>query len=363
MPRAKKEKLTKVCTHCKSKYETGRSNSKFCKPECRLKFHEDERKAKRAKQREKRLLSKECLFDQTAFATYLIAAVKHAGTVQILSNHTPETFLELHQLCKNRTTYSGFKDGKPTGYYELSHIQPVKGATTIGLLHPLNLVISTKTYNRKRSNKVAPKHAGLAINKSDLLRKWLVDKDCKKVDVLKKIKQFLGKPLLEAYYKEAKLNRNTKNQVIHKILSKHPERSRSNLERLSLDQLYIKAANLEIKILTIPDCEPMPVWQVLAKELKRLGKDNILLYEIASSKNIKLSHLYGDIFITEQIQNHLHSEPYALILDGQSIADYLWVYTWLPDDVLSNFEIEIKKLHKKKLEINRIDFEVEEFYF
>ncbi len=160
----------RTCHHCKSSYIPSRSDQKFCSDACRYKAKSE----KQSKANRKKLERRVSRLRRTGFGQYLVRECIRAGTVQILTGHTPET---LHELAKLRTDcfiYNGVSlDGELFKAYELSHICPVNGHSIVGLLHPHNLVIASKAFNRSRSKRYMG--GGKWIERNKLLPQWRVD--------------------------------------------------------------------------------------------------------------------------------------------------------------------------------------------
>lgn len=265
----KKEKPVKNCIYCKSQYQAARSNQSYCSTRCKEDARLEKKRIATAKRKAKNLQKRERLFDGSAFALYLVAEVKRGKTVQILSQHNSATFLELYRLSKLRTSYSGFKDGKPQRFYELSHIQPVKQPNFVGLLHPGNIVIATQSFNRTRRTKFPDRQeSGKKIPTADLVPKWSVSMTETKAQILKKIKAFLGASTLNDFYQEARLSLTRKN-VLRKKLTKLGIETTENMSLEQLDEIYESATGKTV--ISNYERYNAPIAYVLQQEILRLN--------------------------------------------------------------------------------------------
>jgi hypothetical protein len=327
------------CKHCRKTFHSNRSNQVFCSPACRINHASDKVKAtrtKRATQRQEKL-------GLSNFGTYLINACQHAETVEILNGHSPESLLELLKLTKQRTSYSGMADGSVKQVYELSHIHPVKGVKKqIGLLHPANLVIAPKDFNRsRRTNYTA---GGLFLAKAQREFKCSTDTPPAKVQAL--IAKYLGDSLSD-FLARAKLTKSTRNQQIARLVKIKAKEApapsakelivyESQLKRLSKAALAEAVEASGAKIWT-GDRNTAPVVLVALIELKRLQPDSCLVKV--------LSHLETNLpgfesgattlgldctdqsaclsFVLEQCWRCLHNDKYSLIYNDRHLLELL----------------------------------------
>lgn len=127
--------MIKLCKECKTPI-TDRTrqykNKKYCSVNCR-------KIASRKKlTAEARLKQGKSMIVQVPHISYLIKECKRAGTVQILSSHSLESFTKTMDFIKN----------KPKGDIEICHIAPARGKNSIGLLHYENLFYGGAYQNR-----------------------------------------------------------------------------------------------------------------------------------------------------------------------------------------------------------------------
>lgn len=203
---------SRTCHHCKASYQPIRKDQKFCSTSCKTASVKS--KAKKATQRKiERRVSR---LRRTGFGLYLVREVIRAKTIQILSHHTADTLHELDQLRSDCFVSNGVSlDGTLNKVYELSHICPVNSKGLVGLLHPHNLVIANKTYNRSRGTSYSG--GGKFITRQSLKSEWYVDDQTPVSKVYDKIERFLG-PVLKEYLEAHNPKLSYKERMINKII-------------------------------------------------------------------------------------------------------------------------------------------------
>lgn len=209
--------LKSKCEYCKSTFTPVRKGHKFCKETCRKLSHKLEKSTVTRRVKNKRISEKLKKLANSAFGKYLASEIKRAGTVQVLTGHTHTSLQELADLRRRCTAASGYEDGIAVWSYELSHIKPVQADSEIGLLHPVNLVIATKEFNRKLGNKVPTNmKRGAAIAKTELIKKWKIDQEISIINLLKKARQFVGKDFDE-WLKRYAVTTSQKTKLLQKL--------------------------------------------------------------------------------------------------------------------------------------------------
>jgi len=223
--------MIKLCANCKKeidKNSTQIKTKRFCTKKCNKNFHR-KKAALEAKVKKKR-----ANLTQNKEVVYLIKQCKYAGTVQILSGHTLESFVETMALVRN----------KPKAKVHLCHIAPVKGQKTLGLFHCGNLFWGGAYQNKKFKNGYIA--GGLLIRKKDLLKKWLVTGDAKNNDVLILIEKYIP-DIIQRYLEVAPVDKSKKAQVIKKILQFDDSKEFDDLMQYSHQELLTIYANLTKK--------------------------------------------------------------------------------------------------------------------
>lgn len=165
---------------------------------------------------EARIKKRKSLLVQVPHILYLIKECRRAGTVQILSNHSLESFTKTMDFIKN----------KPKGDIEICHIAPCRGKNSRGLLHYENLFYGGSYQNRNFGSNYLS--GGLKIKRSHLIRKWAVDDDMDNNTILKKVEAFLG-DIITSYIEISHLRKSKKRRRVEEILKITPGRSKDYL--------------------------------------------------------------------------------------------------------------------------------------
>lgn len=325
---------TLQCLYCKSEFTPKRKDSKYC---CR--HHKDKHQQLQRKELRKnncRKTSKEKLrikfnkLVKSSFGLWLSSAIKRSGTVEIFKDFTSQTLHELHTLKKKATTYSGYDNGVPTGYYQLSHIFSVKGnSIEIGAIHPNNLIIAPKEWNYKNST-TALAGTGRSINISELKPKWRVRSFDTPAEVLGKLKAYLGKEF-NKFLTSVQINKSQAEQLTDKLrkITLIPS-------DLNLNELKELASLNKIKAFNSIS-QPAPVHHVLKSEFERLSLQANWLYWIINQMDI--DEKYSPIglavldaavfedeefydFICNQALNYLHGKKVSYVYKGKPAVDY-----------------------------------------
>lgn len=198
--------MLKLCPICNSEIQkTSRqwSNKVYCSQKCRKVSHRKQKSnTKRAQQRRANMR-------QNDEVLRLVRECRRAGTVQILTGHTIDSFLETMELVRNR----------PKGKVALCHIHPVKGKGCTGLFHCRNLFYGGKYQNSQFGKKYLG--GGLSISNKKLKSKWAIEKDTPANDVLMLVEEFLG-DIIPQYLELAPVRKSKKYQLVEKILTLEP---------------------------------------------------------------------------------------------------------------------------------------------
>ncbi len=234
-----KSKLTRFynCSVCNQEYTAVRiSPKKYCSDKCR-------KSAGRLSKAEKRIVklpvSEEWL--------YVARECRRAGTVEILHAHTVETLEQLFQLRNYKFRTYDFNFEKKVSRYHLCHIQPVKGQSSVGLLHPHNLFIGPSLANQVHGTKCYS-GVGLSISRFNLKPRWLVPNDMADSKILEKVQKYLGNTLIE--YAKVNPIRMSQRLSLAKWINKNVpncEHSLSKLERMGMTELRKIRATFEEK--------------------------------------------------------------------------------------------------------------------
>lgn len=220
--------MIKLCDNCSKeihKDSTQFKTKRFCTKKCNKNFHR-KKAALEVKVRKKR-----ANLTQNKEVVYLIRQCKYAGTVQILSGHTLESFVETMELVRN----------KPKAKVHLCHVAPIKGKNTIGRFHCYNLFWGGEHQNKKFKNGYIA--GGMSIRKKDLLKKWLVASDAKNNEVLILIEEYMP-DIIQRYLEIAPVDKSKKVQAIKKIMQFDESKEFDELMQYSYNELRTICANL-----------------------------------------------------------------------------------------------------------------------
>lgn len=194
--------MSKFCPSCNTLIPNDSrqwSNKIYCSQKCRISvFRKNKSAATRAQQRRANMR-------QNDEVLRLVRECRRAGTVQILTGHNLESFIETMKLVRER----------PPGYVHLCHIAPVKGKWFVGLFHCKNLFYGGAYQNKRLGKKYIA--GGLYISHKDLKKKWRVDRNAPANEVLLKIEEFLG-DIVQKYLEVTPVRKSKKYQMIEKII-------------------------------------------------------------------------------------------------------------------------------------------------
>ncbi|MDH1622186.1 hypothetical protein N5F07_13520 [Pseudomonas chengduensis] len=338
-------KRKRTCHHCKSSYTPSRSDQKFCSDECRYKAKSE----KQSKANQKKLERRVSRLRRTGFGQYLVRESVRAGTVQILTGHTPETLHELATLRTDCFINNGVSlDGELNKVYELSHICPVNGHSIVGLLHPHNLVIAEKVFNRSRSKRYMG--GGKWIDRKNLLPQWHVDADTPVAQVYSKIEKFLGQTLKD-YLSEHSPKLSYKERLVNKLIrhglsaqefeskeakKRWEDRTRRILQNFTSEELEQKALdrNLTLSSFNVSTTRYLPVMIGEIRRFKSYGVSIDPTFEAFAD------YLY-------ELQSMAWTGDYVLEIDGDDWHESEWVSPsiqyWMAKQLCS-------LLHKEKPE-------------
>ncbi|WP_439887739.1 hypothetical protein ACSX1C_00310 [Pseudomonas sp. MBLB4123] len=178
-----------------------------------------------------------------------------------MSNHTADTLYELDRLRTECFISNGVSvDGELNKFYELSHICPVNSKGLLGLLHPHNLVITEKQYNRARGTRYSG--GGKFISRLELKSEWAVDNDTPAAKVYDKIEKFLGQTLKD-YLTEHAPKLSYKERLVNKLVrhslqeqefktkearKQYEDKLRRSLQHMPVEQLELSVAERELSL-------------------------------------------------------------------------------------------------------------------
>lgn len=292
------------CLHCKCHFNPVRKGHFFCSETCRKLAHKAKKKAQSLRSSAKRVSLKLERLAASVFGRYLVREIKRAQTVEVLFGHNKASLDALSDLRSRCTKVSGYVNGEPLGTYELSHIWPVSSGKTLGLLHPLNLIIAPKTFNRKHSQ-TSPKieNVGKFIPRVELDAKWYVTDDEKSIDILKKARSYLGKEF-DTWLSGFVLSISQKQALIKNLIKNGL--SKNQLQNLNLSQLK-----------AIADEEAVPYF-----DLNRTAEPIISILSDETSRLEFYNDLTASLCLINAEEFSLLSPEFLCILSGNEKAEF-----------------------------------------
>jgi hypothetical protein len=181
------------CAHCEKLFNPFRRGHLHCSDTCRKLSHKKKNQVKSEQKLAKRVSEKLKKLANHSFGKYLVQQSRRAETVEIFQSHHVESLNDLVALRKRCTSASGYESGELLGTYELSHIWPVNSRNRIGLLHPQNLAIAPKDFNRKHGVKEPViGYLGKSGEWEALEHSFAVSPNESALSVLKKIRRYIG---------------------------------------------------------------------------------------------------------------------------------------------------------------------------
>ncbi|MGY2165750.1 hypothetical protein HX799_01230 [Pseudomonas tolaasii] len=178
-----------TCPECKQRFRTKSATAIYCTRQCK-------QLAASTKRRTARLAKA----NNSAFLYHLAYECERAGTLQILTGHTVDSLVALHDVYKLKLRANQYGQTKD---FEISHIAPVQGHTFIGVYHAENLVVAPTHLNRAHGTKHYG--GGLSISRSALVSKHAVEKGAPRKQTVERIIAFLGPDVVAELVKVAKI--------------------------------------------------------------------------------------------------------------------------------------------------------------
>jgi hypothetical protein len=341
------------CLFCEGQFSAVRLGHIYCSSTCRKLSHKAKKRAELEKRLNARLEIKLKRLVGTPFGKYLSNELKRAGTAQVLTGHTADSLKALAALRRRCTTAGGYEEGAPIGTYELSHIYPVSCKKRLGLLHPSNLVICPKEYNRKHSKKV-PKtgYLGASLERSELKKKWSISETLTSLEVIEIARKFLGSEF-NKWLKSHLISHSQYKQLLKRLTEEGvPE---SVLKGMTLEELKALAAEEEVPFFNKNISSTDLLW-VIQDELDRLLPESELVQIVSSLNEFwnsfddpKHEFLGSDsekaefeTFVITQSLNALHGQSYEVVWKGNAFSAYFrkaerssaWVREYDSGDIL-----------------------------
>jgi len=196
-----------TCPQCKKRFRTASKTAKFCSTVCRTNGNNEVRRVK-------------YLFNATnsPFFQELARQAIRARTLLIYNDFTEEQLEALYDVYATCQKMNGYGLRKEYGeaQFEISHIAPVRGKSSVGLFRADNLVIAPMALNRAHSNKHFA--AGASIPTADLSPRFALEKDANHAEVIQRIIKLIGEKVVMAVVKSKKIQP-SKRQALYSWLA------------------------------------------------------------------------------------------------------------------------------------------------
>jgi hypothetical protein len=322
-----------ACQGCGGAFIALRIGHKYCSDTCRKKAFKASKQAVSAKKRSRRLSLKLKKLSTNSFGQYLVRELRRAGSVEVLRGHNKDTLNELVALRKACNRFSGYGKDAAIGSYELSHIYPVNGKVGLGRLHPVNLVITSREFNRSRGSKEPEDEVLRVCDYALLENKWVIPEGAIASKILKMARSFLGVPFdtwLSSFVLIAK-----QTETLTKKLRQYGYTKKA-LEVLTFEglcELMVKEDQLVFQM-EVSTARP---FNVALAQLTRLypnhslTKTASLIHEVDYALNV----IYYDglaseaelvelaLFIVDQANLLLHNLPYQTRWHGRELNEWI----------------------------------------
>ena len=263
-----------ACPACGGLFQPVRKGHLYCSETCRKRFHKRSKAKLSAANRARRLATKLRKLANTSFGKYLVRELRRAGNLEVLRGHSKTSLNQLAKLRSRCNKVSGFSfSGKPNGTYELSHIYAAQGKQGLGRLHPINLVIAPKAFNRSIGASVNSDWDDLYCDYSVIDQKWNIAPQMTAEQVLRGARKYL-REVFDDWLSSFTLV-TTQEQILIKQLLKQGF-NRSELSVYDFDELRDLATDLDIQVFTGSGSSESEV-TVLTGELSRLCSDSLFL--------------------------------------------------------------------------------------
>jgi len=258
----KKTTRQPVCKHCSIRFRTTSINAIYCSRNCKERATTQKRQSTQISRA-----------TNSTFFYWLAAECERAGTLEVLRLHTVESLVTLYGVYKLWLKANGYGDYKK---FEISHVSPVKGKGTLGLLHPDNLIVAPLKMNR--SHGVKHFAHGKSILRAEIDHRYAVDKGSSRKGTIDRIVKFIGAEVVTEVVRIAKIQPTQRYKVIAWLLdhldSSIPEHCAhlATLDSLSTKALTkLKATLLDKEGVFSPASFYMDEFTVLMSEWERVA--------------------------------------------------------------------------------------------
>jgi len=191
---ATKPKHRITCRYCGKRPRMVSRTAKFCNATCRS-------QARNASRRVTYLYNA----TNSPFFQELARQAIRARTILLYKDFTAKDLGALYDVYAQAQKHNGYGERKEAGFapFELSHISPVRGETSVGLFRADNLIIAPRGMNRKHGSSHFA--GGASISRKELDAKHHVDRDSSEADVIARIIKLIGEPVVLAVVEARKI--------------------------------------------------------------------------------------------------------------------------------------------------------------
>lgn len=183
-----------TCLQCKKRFRTRSKTAKFCNTSCRTTSHNIAHHVKQV-----------AGASTSPFFYELARQAIRARTIQIYHHFDQQQLEDLYDVyssCQKMNAY-GLRKSMGEDPFELSHISPVRGKTSVGLFRADNLVIAPMALNR--SHGTNHYSGGASLPHADILPRFAVSKDDSVSEVVQRVIQLIGKDVVQAVVQSRKI--------------------------------------------------------------------------------------------------------------------------------------------------------------
>ncbi|MCQ3031824.1 hypothetical protein NLO88_14265 [Pseudomonas syringae] len=139
----------------------------------------------------------------------LVQECKRAGTLEVLKGHTAQSLFEVIQLQALAFKCNQYGTAR---LFELSHIAPAQGQSQIGMYYADNLVLSPQKPNKAHGTTYYGH--GRCIPRSACHPRHAVHENERDSDVLERLIEYLGRPLIDKVVKLAKIKPTRRSELL-----------------------------------------------------------------------------------------------------------------------------------------------------
>ena len=188
-----------TCLQCKQRFRTRSKTAKFCNTSCRTTSHNKARHVRRI-----------AGASTSPFFYELAHQAIRARTIQIFHHFDQQQLEDLYDVYASCQRMNGYGLRREHGEdpFELSHIAPVRGKTSVGLFRADNLVIAPMALNRSHGTKHYS--GGVSIPHVDILPRFAVSKDDSVSEVVQRVIQLIGEEVVQAVVQSRKIKPSTR---------------------------------------------------------------------------------------------------------------------------------------------------------